>query len=125
MPGTPTKADDLLNGITDCRLAQLYRYWLTRRGSRRYPSRHDIDPVDLRYVLGHLMLLDVLRDPVRFRVRLHGSMMAQQAGYDLTGKFLDQLPFAEYRDYVVAQCKRLIESGDPRVVHHNRVLYNR
>jgi hypothetical protein len=68
---------DLPSQIEDRRLAQLYDYWLSRKGSRRFPSRGDIDPLDFRYVLGHVMLVDVLRDPVRFRVRLawqrHGA----------------------------------------------------
>jgi len=36
-------------------------------GERRFPARADIDPLDFGYVLGHVMLLDVLRDPLRFR----------------------------------------------------------
>jgi len=57
---------------------------------RRFPSRRDIDPVEIRYVLGWVMLIDALRDPVRFRVRLHGTGMATEAHYDLTGKFIDE-----------------------------------
>ena len=68
------------------------------------------------------MLVDVLRDPVRFRVRLHGSDMTRRANYDLTGKFLDDLPVADYRDYVINRCKGLIAQGEPILVHHNRVL---
>ena len=68
------------------------------------------------------MLVDVLRDPVRFRVRLHGSDMARRASYDLTGKFLDDLPIADYRDYVIDRCEGLVADGEPVLVHHNRVL---
>jgi len=113
---------ELPSQIEDRRLARLYDYWLTRKGSRRFPSRSDIDPIDFRYILGHLMLVDVLRDPLRFRVRLHGSDMARRANYDLTGKFLDDLPIADYRDYVIDRCKGLVADGEPILVHHNRVL---
>ena len=74
---------ELPSQIEDRRLARLYDYWLSRKGTRRFPSRRDIDPVDFHYVLGHVMLIDVLRDPLRFRVRLHGSDMARWANYDL------------------------------------------
>jgi len=113
---------ELPSQIEDPRLARLYEYWLSRKGTRRFPSRRDIDPIDFRYVLGHVMLVDVLRDPVRFRVRLHGSDMARRANYDLTGKFLDDLPIADYRDYVIDRCKGLVADGEPILVHHNRVL---
>src|SRR5580704_3028943 len=68
------------------------------------------------------MLVDVLHDPLRFRVRLHGTEMVHEAHYELTGKFLDELPVADYRDYVIEQCKGLISCGEPLVVHHNRIL---
>src|SRR4051812_37301044 len=106
---------ELPSQIEDRRLARLYDYWLSCKGSRRFPSRSDIDPVDFRYVLGHVMLVDVLRDPLRFRVRLHGSDMARWANYDLTGKFLDDLPVADYREGLVA-------GGEPLLVRHNRIL---
>ena len=88
----------MIMDIKDTRLRRLYEYWLQRKGGRRFPSRRDIDPVEIRYVLGWVMLIDALRDPVRFRVRLHGTGMAGEAHYDLTGKFIDELPHPEYRD---------------------------
>jgi hypothetical protein len=109
-------------GIQDSRLRRLYQYWLTKRGDRRFPARGDIDPLDFGYVLGHIMLLDVLRDPLRFRVRVHGSEMAIKAGYDLTGKFLDDLPITDYRRYVRERCEGLVRDGQPVLVWHNRTL---
>jgi hypothetical protein len=73
-------------------------------------------------MLGNVMLLDVLRDPICFHVRLHGSNMAARAGYDLTGKPLNALPIADYRSYVIQRCERLIASGRPLAVRHDRVL---
>jgi hypothetical protein len=113
---------DLADEIQDPRLARLYDYWLERKGSRRYPTRRDIDPVDLRYVLGHMMLLDVLRDPLRFRFRLHGAEITSRVKYDLTGKFLDDMPDPAYRDYSIARCKGLVASGEPLVVRRDRTV---
>jgi hypothetical protein len=108
--------------IRDKRLLRFYRYWVERKGARRFPSRGDVDPLDFRYLLGDVMLVDVNRDPLRFRVRLHGSDMVMRAGYDLTGKYLDELPIPEYRKYVVERCKGLVKTGMPLVVQHDRVL---
>lgn len=108
--------------IGDPRLAQLYEYWLSRKGNRRFPARGDVDPLEFSYVLGHVLLLDVLNDPLRFRVRVHGTEMVRRAGYDLTGKFLDDLPIADYRDYVIDRCKYVVALGEPQLIHHNRIL---
>jgi len=111
--------------VQDSRLQRLYDYWQFKKGDRRFPARRDIDPLDFAYVLGHVMLRDVLEDPLRFRVRVHGTDMVKQAGYDLTGKFIEDLPIAEYRDYVHKRCAGLVRTGEPLVVHHNRALDSR
>ncbi|HEV2546210.1 MAG TPA: PAS domain-containing protein [Stellaceae bacterium] len=108
--------------IRDARLRRLYEYWLEKRGDRRFPSRRDIDPIDFSYVLGHVILVDVLRDPLRFRVRVHGTEMVAKAGYDLTGKFLDDHPISEYRHYVMERCEGLVRDGEPLLVRHDRTL---
>ncbi|HEX3537762.1 MAG TPA: PAS domain-containing protein [Stellaceae bacterium] len=117
-----TPLPDLAAQIRDPRLGRLYAYWLERKRERRYPARRDLDPVDLRYILGHLMLLDVQREPLRFRFRLHGSEITSRVRYDLTGKFLDELPDPTYRDYAVARCEGLVATGEPLVIRRDRTL---
>jgi len=63
-PSTP----DALSQIREPKLGRLYEYWTKRKGSQRLPARRDIDPLDFSYILGSIMLLDVLDDPLRFRV---------------------------------------------------------
>lgn len=120
MASEPTA--DIPTQLGDRRLELLYRYWAECKGIRRFPSRRDIDPLHFQYMLGNVMLVDVLRDPLRFRVRLHGSNMAMRAGYDLTGKWLDDLPIPEYRSYVIGRCKGLVNTGAPLAVRHDRML---
>jgi hypothetical protein len=81
--------------IFDPRLRQLLAYWNKERGERPLPARTDIDPVELKFLLGYIMLLDVLPEPRQFRVRLQGTELQWWLGCDLTGKALDQLPSAE------------------------------
>ena len=111
-----------LTGFAEPRLRRLYEYWLKKRGRRRFPARGDIDPLDFSYLLGNVLLIDVLRNPLRFRMRVHGTEMARRANYDLTGKFLDELPIADYRNYVIERCTGLVETGEPALIHHDRVL---
>src|SRR5262249_43148132 len=109
---------------TPC-LKQLYAYWDARRAGRALPARRDIDPLDLRFVLGHVMLIDVLRDPVRFRFRLHGSELAFRAGYDMTGKLVDDLPNAENRAILLGRCRLLLETRQAIAVASERRLDTR
>jgi hypothetical protein len=122
---SPSSASSLSADIRQPRLRRLYDYWTERKGARRFPVRRDIDPVEFSYLLGDILLIEVLRDPLRFRARVHGSNLAARAEYELTGKLLDDLPINDYRNYVIERCRVLVETGAPVVVHHDRVLDGR
>ncbi len=115
----------LAEEIRDPRLKRLFAYWGAARQDRAMPSRRDIDPLDFRYVLGHVMLVDVLREPLRFRCRLHGTEITQRVHYDLTGKLLDEIPDAEYRRYAIERCRGLATAAQPQRVEQNRELDGR
>lgn len=95
------------------RLQRLYDYWLAKRGQRTMPSRADIDVPDIAYVLGDVMLVDVIGAPPRFRIRLHGSNLSLRAGYELTGRMLDELPETEFRRQVHERWTAVASSGQP------------
>jgi len=116
---------DLSRELVEPRLRRLYAYWCERRQGRRFPARRDLDPLDFRYVLGHVMLIDVLREPLRFRFRLHGSEIVNRVRYDLTGKLLDELPDREYRAYALERCRGLVETGEPLHTAQDRELDGR
>jgi hypothetical protein len=61
----------------------LYRYWLSKRGSRAMPARGDIDPTEIPQM--HPYILIVGRDSDQFCYRLIGSAIVQTVGYDATG----------------------------------------
>ena len=118
-------ASDLAATVRHPRLKRFYDYWFAKRRGRRLPARRDIDPLEFPYVLGDLMLVDVLRDPERFRVRLHGTNLVLRAGYDMTGKSLDDLPRPEYRNYVLDRCRGLVAGREPLALVHDRILDDR
>ena len=93
---------------------RLFDDWEARKRGKPLPSWGAFDPVDLKYILGHLMLLDVERgDPLRFRYRVFGSKVAAQRGYDLTGQYVDDLPAAERRDFLNDKYAEIAETGLP------------
>ena len=103
-------------------LRQLYAYWDERRAGRTMPARADIDPVDFAYALGNVILVDVLRAPMRFRIRLHGTTLAERAGYELTGKMLDELPITDFRTLATQSFTTIATTGRPFHSSRDRVL---
>ncbi len=63
-----------------------YDYWLTCRGGREMPARADLRPEDMKGILGTVSLVDVHADPLDFRYSLFGSVVAEEYGFDMTGK---------------------------------------
>lgn len=111
--------------LTSPKLDGLYRYWAERRGARPYPSRAAIDPLDLRPMLGNLMLFDVVGQPPRFRYRLYGSRLAERSGYDMTGKWIDELPDPDNAAIGNFQLLRLMTARQPISYMRDRVLDGR
>jgi hypothetical protein len=101
-------------------LLRLYDYWAERRRGRSFPSRQDIDPLEFKFARGNVTLIDVLYDPLRFRFRLVGSLMAQRMGFDFTGRMVDEVEDASYRDSIIKSYREIVESRRP-----NTVLYER
>ena len=66
--------------LTNPKVIQLLDYWNAKVTDGRLPSRDDVDPIDLGFILGDLILVDVERDPLRFRFRLMGVGMVERLG---------------------------------------------
>lgn len=98
---------------SDAVLKRLYRYWAERRGAKRYPSRNDIDPLEFGFALGRVSLVDVVGQPRRFRYRLVSTSLTQRLGYEMTGKFLDEIPETEMRAYTERLYLTALEKGTP------------
>jgi hypothetical protein len=108
----------------DTRLRRLYDYWQDKCADRQFPDRADIDPLDFGYILGFVTMVDVIDIdlPVantppgkpasdmersaatyqqrRYYFRLDGSRLAEISGIDYTGRYLDELPWPDYVDFV-------------------------
>lgn len=123
MDGNPTDAGDCFAayGIpTDChpKIRRILEYWLSLHpAAGELPGRRHLDPNDIPDLLDSVALIDVARDPIRFRLRLVGTRIVDFRGCDGTGKWMDEaLPgFAgtdSYRQYV-----EVAETGEPRWIY--------
>ncbi|WP_341915552.1 PAS domain-containing protein [Ferrovibrio terrae] len=103
-------------------LRQLHTYWDTKRAGRPYPGREDIDPLDLRFVIGSLLLVDIEPSPLRFRYRLFGTDIAQRQGFDMTGKYLDQHPWPELAAMARQTYISVMESHQPALIQRRGLV---
>ena len=67
-------------------LARLFDYWDAKRAGRPMPSRADIDPTELRGLVLHVMLYDVVQPGPRYRIRLVGQAIVDFVGANNTGR---------------------------------------
>lgn len=125
MTGEAIFAADLLARAHHPRIQALCAYWLDRRGTRQFPARSDLDPLDMKSLLGNIVLTEVHRDPLRFLYRLHGTLLVQRDGYDMTGKWLSDHPEPEYRERIRESLTRMVESRGPVLVRRDAMIDGR
>ncbi len=113
-----------LNDIETPYLRRLYAYWDEKRHGRALPARRDLDPREFAFALGHVLLIDVLEDPQRFKFRLHGSVLSFRARYDMTGRMVDELPNDENRAVLLDRCRDLVATRRPCFARSQRMIDN-
>lgn len=69
---------------------QFYEYWARVAPPGRLPGRQHIAPEEIVPLLSRLWMLDVFRDPLRFRYRLVGTAITRSARRELTGMWLHE-----------------------------------
>ncbi|GHD56862.1 hypothetical protein GCM10017083_37490 [Thalassobaculum fulvum] len=84
----------------------------------KLPGRQHFDPVELahRYpqLLQHLWLVDVERDPLRFRLQLVGSAVYMTSPFARSGRYIDEfIDPASRAETLNAAFTRLVETRQP------------
>jgi hypothetical protein len=106
-------------------LRRLLEYWERQRGARAFPCRADVDPVDLRFMLDRIALTEVHEGPRRYRLRLVGGYWYRLLGFELTGKWLHDLPQANQRAITEAFYEALIDGRVPRFLRRDSIVDDR
>lgn len=120
---TPVAESDL-----DDRLSGLIGYWAGKRQGRRFPARADFDPLELKPLLGHLLMVDVVRGPqdqLRFRYRLFGSEFVFYHGADMTGRWLDDIANPGFREELLENYRHVVNHGDLRTMSYDYLVGDR
>lgn len=111
-------------------LRPVFDYWEQKRAGRKMPGRADIDPLELKPYLRHLVLIEVLGQG-EFRFRLVGSEITERYGRNGTGKTVRELyaniPAAgdwltEMLQEVVVQAKPVLATGPLNAIKKEHVF---
>jgi hypothetical protein len=70
---------------------QFYDYWRSIAPAGALPGRQHVAPEEMTAWLSRLWLLDVYRNPLRYRFRVCGSATVGSVGGEVTGCWLDEV----------------------------------
>lgn len=79
----------------------IYDYWRSRCKNGSFPSRYDIEP---EHIVSHLptvslLELDTRTEDIRYRYRLAGTGFWPLFEDEIQGRYVDELPIGDRRDY--------------------------
>lgn len=101
--------ENCLDDLHDTRLRRLLGFWRSHCVGVTIPETKTIDPLEFRYILGYVTLVDVEPEPRRYRFRLDGSILVRLSGLDYTGKYLDELDLPDYVAFIAAGYDRVVD----------------
>jgi hypothetical protein len=110
--------DDRLESLPESSRLLLARWQQDRQGTA-VPSAAWIDPLHLWPWLGHLVVTERVHE--RYRYRIFGSEIAVNAGYDLSGTWMDQNIETETTALFRPQYDATRAAGTPLVAQHIRL----
>jgi len=127
-PSTPPPQGPIPESELDPRLKALLEYWRAKCSPGRLPARADIDPLELKSLLGNINLIEAVPQPDgtrRFRYRLFGTEFVFYHGGDLTGQWVDQIGNAVYRQQLVGLYEHVIATGATPMLSYDYILDSR
>ncbi len=104
-------------------IRELHEYWISIHPSAGLPGRQHVDPSAITNLLPHVFMVDVTRNPLRFKYRLVGTDYVQMMGKDLTGGFLDEV-HPGFHGLILHQYTETAELGRP-AYRKGPVMYTR
>jgi hypothetical protein len=98
---------------------ELFGYWASLRSPGRLPGRCDIDPARFKRHLPTVSLIDVIPEPLDFRVRLAGTALYGVYGREITGRSVGEVYSGSAADYWRTELAQVVKERRPSVGAHN------
>lgn len=111
--GTAAPLANLAQSLRSETNRRAFDYWMKLRGDRSMPARSDIDPLDIRDILPHVLLLDVAHDPLDFRYRLIGTKVVSHLNNNHSGKWMSEIPHQKPPSVIWSSCAAVVTEKLP------------
>jgi hypothetical protein len=98
---------------------ELFAYWASLKEGARLPGRRQLDPAPIKRLLPTVSLIDVLHEPLEFRMRLAGTALYGVYGREITGKRLGEIYNTAASDYWRVELGKVVAEGRPAVGVHS------
>lgn len=100
-------------------LRTLLNYWRALQEGNQLPRQANFDVLAVPSVLGFLMLMDVIDGGEDFYYRVYGTKIAQDTGFDMTGKRLSCVPtVTSLAAYFMASYRAVVQRREPLLAYH-------
>jgi PAS domain-containing protein len=73
------------------KIARFFDYWLSIMPANGLPGRQHFDPLDIADIMPRIWMLDVLRDPLRYRYRFAGTKEVETLQREVTGLMFEDV----------------------------------
>jgi hypothetical protein len=104
---------------------RFYEYWRSIAPQDQLPGRQHLVPEDIAPLLSRLWMLDVFRDPLRFRYRLVGTDITRSVRRELTGLWLDEAQPESVQNVDLRDRYRFILETGQATWRRGRTLWDR
>jgi len=94
-------------------LRRLLSYWKRKAGARAMPERGELLPRDMKSYLRYLHMYDVIDGGADFRIRLFGTSLVLDFGFDPTGRLVSEFPDPDAGERLTTLLHRVTRSRAP------------
>lgn len=98
---------------------EMFAYWASLRRGASLPARVDLHPSSMKRLLPTVSLIDVVREPRDYRLRLAGTGLYGVYGREITGRTLNQVYDTAAADYWRKELDKVVDERRPGVGVHS------
>ena len=98
---------------------EMFAYWASLRRGASLPARVDLHPASMKRLLPTVSLIDVVKEPRDYRLRLAGTGLYGVYGREITGRTLDDVYNAAAADYWRKELDKVVDERRPGVGVHS------
>ena len=98
---------------------EMFAYWASLRRGAGLPGRVDLHPANMKRLLPTVSLIDVVREPRDYRLRLAGTGLYGVYGREITGRSLTDVYNTAAADYWRKELDKVVDERRPGVGVHS------